>query len=89
MLNFQKNTIQVKLFVDFSGPMPEYYRKKPWYERPKGVSNRVAGLDWIYNYTKSIGDTSGVLYFADDDNTYDIRLFEEVISSIILEMCII
>lgn len=62
--------------------MPEYYRKKPWYERPKGVSNRVAGLDWIYNYTKSIGDTSGVLYFADDDNTYDIRLFEEVISSI-------
>ena len=68
--------------MDFSGPMPEYYRKKPWYERPKGVSNRVAGLDWIYNYTKSIGDTSGVLYFADDDNTYDIRLFEEVISSI-------
>ena len=58
--------------------MPEYYRKKPWYERPKGVSNRVAGLDWIYNYTKSIKDTSGVLYFADDDNTYDIRLFEEV-----------
>ena len=47
-------------------------------ERPKGVSNRIAGLDWIYNYTKIIGDTSGVLYFADDDNTYDIRLFEEV-----------
>ena len=45
---------------------------------PKGVSNRNAALKWIYQFVQETGDDSGALYFADDDNTYDIRLFEEV-----------
>ena len=53
--------------------MPEKYRNQSSTHWPKGVANRLAGLDWIYNHTKAINDTSGVLYFADDDNTYDIR----------------
>ena len=40
----------------------------------RGVMQRNAGLEWIRNNTE-LGD-EGVLYFADDDNTYDIRIFE-------------
>ncbi|CAL4118311.1 unnamed protein product, partial [Meganyctiphanes norvegica] len=41
--------------------------------KPRGVSNRNAGLKWLKNHA-----TSGVIYFADDDNTYDYRIFEEI-----------
>lgn len=41
--------------------------------KPRGVANRLAGLNWIRSNAKD-----GVLYFADDDNTYDIRLFEQM-----------
>ena len=54
-------------------PMPIEYRIDRYYQ-PRGVSNRMAALDWI----RRNGIKSGVLYFADDDNTYDIRIFEEV-----------
>ncbi|XP_057667095.1 galactosylgalactosylxylosylprotein 3-beta-glucuronosyltransferase P-like [Diorhabda carinulata] len=52
-------------------PMPEKYKSRS--NRPRGVSNRNKGLEWIRNYTKT-----GVVYFADDDNTYDIELFREI-----------
>ena len=58
--------------------MPAKYRAlKPslW---PKGVSNRNAGLRWIYDHVNATGDSRGVFYFADDDNTYDIRILEEI-----------
>lgn len=53
-------------------PMPEKYKKKKG-PKPRGVSNRNRGLQWIRENAKS-----GVLYFADDDNTYDLELFEEI-----------
>ncbi|XP_047480312.1 galactosylgalactosylxylosylprotein 3-beta-glucuronosyltransferase P-like [Penaeus chinensis] len=53
-------------------PMPHKFRIKSG-SKPKGVSNRNAGLEWVRKHA-----TSGVLYFADDDNTYDIRVFEEM-----------
>ena len=43
----------------------------------RGVSNRLKALEWIrktFNETKQ----RGVIYFADDDNSYDIRVFEEM-----------
>ena len=58
--------------------MPEKYSSKPASQKPKGVENRMKGLEWILNHAKDSGDDSGVFYFADDDNTYDLRLFEEV-----------
>ena len=53
--------------------MPEKYRKAKG-AKPRGVANRNLGLTWIIN---NVDD--GVVYFADDDNTYDLRLFQEVV----------
>ena len=59
--------------------MPPKFRIKPADSWPKGVENRNKGLEWVLKHVKETGDDSGVFYFADDDNTYDIRLFEEVL----------
>lgn len=40
----------------------------------RGIDQRNAGLKWILDNNI----TDGVFYFADDDNTYDRRLFEEI-----------
>ena len=51
---------------------PEQKKRKV---KARGVSNRNKGMEWLReNYV----DTRGVVYFADDDNTYDLRLFGEV-----------
>lgn len=41
--------------------------------KPRGVASRTRGLQWIRENARE-----GVLYFADDDNTYDLELFREV-----------
>ena len=51
--------------------MPEVYRKLSIV--PRGVANRRAALNWIRRNANS-----GVLYFGDDDNTFDLKLFEEI-----------
>lgn len=51
--------------------MPAQYQKVK--NKPRGVANRMAGMNWVRENAKE-----GVLYFADDDNTYDIRLFEQL-----------
>ncbi|XP_023712472.1 galactosylgalactosylxylosylprotein 3-beta-glucuronosyltransferase P isoform X2 [Cryptotermes secundus] len=53
-------------------PMPEAFKKRKG-PKPRGVSNRNRGLEWLRANAKD-----GVFYFADDDNTYDIQLFEEI-----------
>lgn len=52
--------------------MPDYYRHKKG-PAPRGVANRRAALTWLRNNTRS-----GVLYFGDDDNSFDLRLFSEI-----------
>ncbi|KAK8391877.1 hypothetical protein O3P69_017477 [Scylla paramamosain] len=51
--------------------MPAKYMKAK--NKPRGVANRLAGLNWVRANAKE-----GVLYFADDDNTYDLRIFEQM-----------
>ncbi|CAD7080945.1 unnamed protein product [Hermetia illucens] len=58
-------------FIHLVAPMPEQYRKSK--AMPRGVSNRNRGLEWL-----RANATEGVFYFADDDNTYDISIFEQM-----------
>lgn len=51
--------------------MPAKFQKNK--VKPRGVSNRNRGLEWI-----RANATQGVFYFADDDNTYDLVIFDEV-----------
>jgi len=43
----------------------------------RGVSNRLRGLQWL-RQTFSGSNQEGIIYFADDDNAYDIRVFKEM-----------
>ncbi|KAM4643603.1 LOW QUALITY PROTEIN: galactosylgalactosylxylosylprotein 3-beta-glucuronosyltransferase 3 [Amazona ochrocephala] len=50
----------------------------PWLH-PRGAEQRNRALRWLRD-TRAPGDR-GVVYFADDDNTYSLRLFEEMRST--------
>ncbi|XP_015791609.1 galactosylgalactosylxylosylprotein 3-beta-glucuronosyltransferase sqv-8 [Tetranychus urticae] len=59
---------------------PIEYRTKlndPNWLKPRGVLQRNEGLKWLRNNRNNI-DSRGIVYFADDDNTYDLRLFDEM-----------
>nr|XP_053641330.1 galactosylgalactosylxylosylprotein 3-beta-glucuronosyltransferase S-like isoform X3 [Cherax quadricarinatus] len=62
-------------YTHLATPMPDVYRKERYV--PRGVSNRRAALQWVRDY----GKNTGVLFFLDDDNAIDIRLFEEMRST--------
>jgi galactosylgalactosylxylosylprotein 3-beta-glucuronosyltransferase 3 len=63
-------------------PTPPQHQRRPnekYYKRPRGVSQRNRALQYLesmLNQSRSIG--GDVVYFADDDNTYDVRLFEQM-----------
>lgn len=52
--------------------MPARYRKETY--KPRGVANRRASLQWLHDNNI----TNGILYFGDDDNTYNLTLFDEI-----------
>jgi hypothetical protein len=43
--------------------------------KPRGVGGRTAAIQWL---RKHAADKNGVVYFADDDNTYDSDIFRQV-----------
>ena len=49
----------------------------PRWRTARGMKQRNAALQWIRNYFDS-NKTKAVVYFVDDDNTYDIEIFEQV-----------
>ena len=51
--------------------------KDPNWLKPRGVLQRNLALHWLRNNI-DIPTQKGVVYFADDDNTYSLKLFEEV-----------
>lgn len=50
--------------------------ERSW-SKPRGVLQRNKGIQWLRENAELL-DHNGVVYFADDDNTYDIRLFEQM-----------
>ncbi|XP_071524737.1 galactosylgalactosylxylosylprotein 3-beta-glucuronosyltransferase S-like [Panulirus ornatus] len=58
-------------FTHLCATAPEEYKRDKMMGR--GVFNRREGLRWLRENGKE-----GVLYFADDDNSYDLRLFEQI-----------
>jgi len=68
-------------YTHLSTPTPAHYKlqpSQPHWLLPRGVLQRNAGLSWLRSHLDTSPQDSGVLYFADDDNTYDLRLFDEV-----------
>lgn len=53
---------------------------EPRWLKARGVDQRNLGLKWIREHFTS--DMKGVVYFGDDDNTYDMRIFEQVMYSV-------
>lgn len=77
--------LKVKELLDFCNVPSIYLAKKTpknymAKEYGRGVTNRNEGLRWLrMNIDRILGPKSpAVLYFADDDNAYDVRLFEEI-----------
>jgi len=57
-------------------PTPEAMKIQPketWWKKPRGVYQRNLALSWLRENA-----AEGVIYFADDDNTYTVDLFEEI-----------
>uniref|UniRef100_A0A8B9TM88 Galactosylgalactosylxylosylprotein 3-beta-glucuronosyltransferase n=1 Tax=Anas platyrhynchos TaxID=8839 RepID=A0A8B9TM88_ANAPL len=69
-------------FTHLHAPTPPEIRRRPgdppWL-RPRGVEQRNRALQWLRD-TRPPGEAA-VVYFADDDNTYSLRLFEEMRST--------
>ncbi|XP_076752609.1 glucuronyltransferase I [Xylocopa sonorina] len=52
-------------------------RNDPNWKKPRGVEQRNAALHWLRKNLKPTD--KGIVYFADDDNTYAIKLFHEMV----------
>lgn len=53
-------------------------KKDPTWTKARGVNQRNAGLTWIKSNVHYSAAARSVIYFMDDDNTYGIKLFEEM-----------
>jgi galactosylgalactosylxylosylprotein 3-beta-glucuronosyltransferase 3 len=54
---------------------------EPVWRKNRGVEQRNKALEWLREQAADgtlVGGARGVVYFGDDDNTYDIAIFEEM-----------
>lgn len=63
----------------YTSTPPQYKLKpgQPTWVYPKGIWQRNRALEWLINNRDEL-DQDGIIYFADDDNTYDLKLFAEI-----------
>lgn len=43
-----------------------------------GVEQRNKALDWLRGHLQTVEDKRGLVYFMDDDNTYSLKVFDEM-----------
>lgn len=58
-------------------PFEKLQDKDPRWKRHRGVEQRNSALKWLRRNLR-LGVDKGVVYFMDDDNTYDIKVFSEM-----------
>ncbi|KAM3957821.1 LOW QUALITY PROTEIN: galactosylgalactosylxylosylprotein 3-beta-glucuronosyltransferase I-like [Aphomia sociella] len=46
--------------------------------KARGVEQRNIALDWLRGHLNQTEDKRGVVYFMDDDNTYSLKVFDEM-----------
>lgn len=75
--NFLAKTRISFTHLNIPTPLPVKMTKDdPSWLKPKGVLQRNLALNWLRNHIDP--SSKGVVYFADDDNTYSLEIFEEV-----------
>ena len=65
-------------YTHIVSPLPSIYKGLPKHMTARGVSSRRAALKWILQRHSKSCQQKAVVYFADDDNTYDLRIFEQM-----------
>ncbi|XP_018570379.1 galactosylgalactosylxylosylprotein 3-beta-glucuronosyltransferase I [Anoplophora glabripennis] len=58
-------------------PFEQLKDKDPRWKRHRGVEQRNMALKWLRENLK-VNRGKGIVFFMDDDNTYSIKLFEEI-----------
>lgn len=82
-----RKTYKVEKFLQYSklnyihlqAETPDEFKVKsgePSWSKPRGVIQRNHAITWLRDHSNVLD--RGVVFFMDDDNTYDIRVFEEV-----------
>ncbi|XP_050599400.1 galactosylgalactosylxylosylprotein 3-beta-glucuronosyltransferase I isoform X2 [Bombus affinis] len=67
------------LYTHLAAVTPPNYklgRNDPNWKKPRGVEQRNAALQWLRENRRPTD--KGIVFFADDDNTYSIKLFHEM-----------
>ena len=67
------------IYTHLAAATPPNYklgRNDPNWKKPRGVEQRNAALRWLRENLKL--NDKGIVFFADDDNTYSIKLFHEM-----------
>lgn len=84
-----KHSCKIKRSTHLNRRTSEHLRlgpKESFWRKPRGVEQRNHGIDWLRESASEglLGDDhnpaklKGVVYFGDDDNTYDTEVFDEV-----------
>ncbi|KAJ3657716.1 hypothetical protein Zmor_009501 [Zophobas morio] len=58
-------------------PFEQLKDKDPRWKRHRGVEQRNAALKWLRSNLQ-VNKNNGIVYFMDDDNTYNVKVFEEM-----------
>ncbi|XP_053242047.1 galactosylgalactosylxylosylprotein 3-beta-glucuronosyltransferase 1-like [Podarcis raffonei] len=67
-------------FTHLNVETPKSLKNPSWlpFHKPRGTLQRNLGLHWLRENFNTTPPPEGVVYFADDDNTYSLEIFEEM-----------